>query len=130
MESGVIVTRRLQLAPAGSVEVQVPARTAKLDAVPQPSSTSASGPSLATVMPLTPLFVPTGRAPNATIAGDTVTRANADVLVNVPATEPMVSVVVTDAPGVALETCRTQTDWPGVIVPAALVNAGAHPIEY
>jgi hypothetical protein len=52
------------------------------------------------------------------------------VLLKLPATPPMVSVVVTVLPGLAEAVCRTQTDCPGLMVAALLVKVPVQPIEY
>jgi hypothetical protein len=52
------------------------------------------------------------------------------VLLNVPLTPPMVSVVVTVVPVDLDEVWLTHTDWPGPSVPARLVNVPVQSIEY
>jgi hypothetical protein len=52
------------------------------------------------------------------------------VLLNVPVTPPMISVVVTVTPGDDEAVCLTHTDWPGLIVPALPVKVPVQPIEY
>ena len=52
------------------------------------------------------------------------------VLLKVPLTPPMVSVVVTIVLGLAAAVCRTHTLCPGLIVPALPVKLPLQPIEY
>ena len=129
-EIGVNATVIVQVAFAARVEAQVVEATEKSPFTPQPRDCSASGPSFLIVITCPALVVPTGWLPKARLGWRVDSCASEVVEVKVPLTPPMVSVVVTAAPGVPPELCRTHTDWPGLIVPARFVNVPVQPMEY